>query len=730
MKKIFLTLFLIFFLIAASLIAVLSLTGYETVKFNKFISNKVIENNKNIIIKLEKIKFKLEIKNLSLFIETSNPDIKYQNITVPIENVKIYLDFISLIKSKPKIDKVNILSKEINIEQLKKIIVKTKPSNLNSIITNKIVKGKLITNLEIYFDKNLKIKNYIARGKIKEMSAIISKNLILKDTAFNFFADSTDILIKNIESKIDGILFKSGDLQIEKNNNINLKSNFITEVKINNQNIENYLQYLKNNELIINDMNVKANINHNLNITFDKTFKVTNYTYNGKGKITDLTYKLKKPMIIDFLPDKINSISLKNSDFNYRHSADKKNYINTSGSYQINNDNFQNYNFKNKFVDDLFNIETNFDFAQNLNLSLINYNKADNIVAKISSNITKTKDTINFNKIIYIENDNLISIEKLKISKKKFISLKKIKVKTSSKNILKNDFDLYFGENINLKGKKYDATNLNKILNKKSKDNFLKKINKKIDISLENIETPLSKTLTNFKLIGDIENGKFIKIISKGDFGDNKFLDITLKKDKKSKKKYLEIYSDLPRPLLTEYSFFEGLSGGVLIFSSIIDGDSSTNKLIIENFKIVNAPGVVKLLSLADFGGLADLAEGEGLSFEKLEIQTVKNKGSLKLKELFAIGPSISVLMDGYTDVNGLISLRGTLVPAKNLNNFLSKIPFLGKIIIPKEIGEGLFGVSFKMKGYPGKVKTTLNPIKTLTPRFITKAIERTKKTK
>ena len=186
----------------------------------------------------------------------------------------------------------------------------------------------------------------------------------------------------------------------------------------------------------------------------------------------------------------------------------------------------------------------------------------------------------------------------------------------------------------------------------------------------------------------------------------------------------------MPRPLLTEYSFFEGLSGGVLIFSSIIDGDSSTNKLIIENFKIVNAPGVVKLLSLADFGGLADLAEGEGLSFEKLEIQTVKNKGSLKLKELFAIGPSISVLMDGYTDVNGLISLRGTLVPAKNLNNFLSKIPFLGKIIIPKEIGEGLFGVSFKMKGYPGKVKTTLNPIKTLTPRFITKAIERTKKTK
>ena len=106
------------------------------------------------------------------------------------------------------------------------------------------------------------------------------------------------------------------------------------------------------------------------------------------------------------------------------------------------------------------------------------------------------------------------------------------------------------------------------------------------------------------------------------------------------------------------------------------------------------------------------------------------NKGFIKLEELFAIGPSISVLMDGYKTPSGLTSLRGTLVPAKNLNKLLSKIPVIGKIIIPKEIGEGLFGVSFKMKGMPGKIKTTINPIKTLTPRFITKALEKSKKSK
>ena len=109
---------------------------------------------------------------------------------------------------------------------------------------------------------------------------------------------------------------------------------------------------------------------------------------------------------------------------------------------------------------------------------------------------------------------------------------------------------------------------------------------------------------------------------------------------------------------------------------------------------------MVKLLTLADLGGLADLAEGDGISFKILEINMEKNKEILKLNEILAIGPSISVLMEGYQDQN-LTSLRGTLVPAKTLNKLISKIPVLGDIVIPKEVGEGLFGISFKMKGPP-----------------------------
>ena len=240
----------------------------------------------------------------------------------------------------------------------------------------------------------------------------------------------------------------------------------------------------------------------------------------------------------------------------------------------------------------------------------------------------------------------------------------------------------------------------------------------------------MTDILKNFKLIGEIKRGQFVKISSKGDFGGNNFLDISMRKDKKTKKKYLEIYSDLTQPLLTEYNFFKGLSGGKLLFTSLIDGSASSSKLKIENFKVINAPGVIKLLSIADLGGLEDLAKGEGISFDELEINMEKKENFLKINEIIALGPSISVLMEGYQDENDLVSLRGTLVPAKTLNKIISKIPVIGNIVIPKEVGEGLFGISFKIKGSKGEMKTTINPIRTLTPRFIQKIIDRNKTTK
>ena len=64
------------------------------------------------------------------------------------------------------------------------------------------------------------------------------------------------------------------------------------------------------------------------------------------------------------------------------------------------------------------------------------------------------------------------------------------------------------------------------------------------------------------------------------------------------------------------------------------------------------------------------------------------------------------------------------------LNSIIAKIPVVGSILVGKKAGEGVVGVSFKMKGPPKNIKTTVNPIKTLTPRFIVRALEKIKKQK
>ena len=119
---------------------------------------------------------------------------------------------------------------------------------------------------------------------------------------------------------------------------------------------------------------------------------------------------------------------------------------------------------------------------------------------------------------------------------------------------------------------------------------------------------------------------------------------------------------------------------------------------------------------------------GEGIRFDEFEMNYSTKDKLITIDEIYSIGPSISILMEGYIQSNELISLRGTLVPATTINKFIGKIKVIGKILVGKKKGEGVFGVSFKIKGPPKNLKTTVNPIKTLTPRFITRTLEKIKK--
>ena len=192
--------------------------------------------------------------------------------------------------------------------------------------------------------------------------------------------------------------------------------------------------------------------------------------------------------------------------------------------------------------------------------------------------------------------------------------------------------------------------------------------------------------------------------------------------------KITTLYSSRAKPLVKRYKFIRGFDEGYLDFYSSKKDNISISKLNIYDFKLKELPVLTKILTLASLQGIADILSGEGIRFDEFEMN-FKNQGDLMtIDEIYAIGPAISILMSGYVEDDKLISLRGTLVPATTINKTISTIPVLGKILVGDKTGEGVFGVSFKIKGPPKKLETTVNPIKTLTPRFITRTIEKIKK--
>ena len=723
MKKTLVNLIILTTLIVILLITILSTFGIETNKFNRFITEKV-SKTKNINLELERIKFKINIKELSLFLETKNPKITYRNVLVPAQNIKVYIDFLSLIKSNPKIKKISFKLEELDINELKNLSKIIKPSNFKSLLNNKIKEGKLISEIEIFLSDQGNLNNFIAKGIVKDLKIEFINNLNFSNVNLGFFADKNDILIKNIFGDFEGIKIFDGDIQLNLENGIKLNSNFNSKLNLDKNLSKKYAKFFQNIIFFNNLTSLKADLNNNITLTLDNTYKLKDYNYNVLGNVEKSKFEFSNPIQNKLITEKIKSLYF--SDIQIKTSLNsKKVNIQGEGKYSFDDLDFLKINFESNLSNNFTNLSLDLDYQNSLFIDFINYQKQKNSVANLSLSFQKNNDDFKINKLIFKEKNNLIEIDNLILKDNEFFSFKTIKVKT-----IHNDFLIQNKKKILIKGSKFDATYLGKFLSNKGSDNRLNNLNSNIEIDFKNIKVPMSEKLENFKLIGEIKKGQFIKISSKGDFGGNNYLDISMKKDKNTERKYLEIYSDLTRPLLTEYKFFNGLSGGKLLFTSVIDESSSNSKLKIEKFKVVNAPGLIKLLSLADLGGLADLVEGEGLSFDLLEIDMEKKDNILKLNEILALGPSISVLMEGYQDENGLTSLKGTLVPAKTLNKMISKIPVIGNIVIPKEVGEGLFGVSFKMKGPKGKIKTTINPIRTLTPRFIQKIIDKNKETK
>ena len=722
---------LVTFLILILAIFYLSVFGIKTDKFNNKITNSILKINKKINLSLSDVNYLLNPYNFTINIKTKNPEIILKGRNLRIKEIQTNVALKSLINDQFLIDDMQITTKEIKLND---IIASARifHNSPQLFVLDTIIKGGFLTaNINLKFDKRGKIKkNYKISGSVKQAKLNILNQFKLQNFNFNFEIVENTYLLKKIDTKFNNIKIKSPLIKIKKNKNLffvngqllNDKKNFdIKELKPIFGNLFN------NNDIQKIEFSSKNNFSFNVrkNLKFDD-FKVESII-----DLNQLIYEAKNLSLQTYFPNFVKEIKLEEHKIviNYN-----KNKFDIKGKGKILLENkIDNLSYQITKDGSSISFDSKINLKNNLLLiDFLNYEKKEGLDSLVLiKGSFKKNNQLRFDLISLNEKNNEISIKGLDLSKSfKIKDIQNFNINYKNNNNILNDLSIKKNNsNFIIKGESFDVSRIiNNIMdNEDESSTIFENLNSRININIKKTYIDEVNYVNNLYGNIDFNNNKINDLKLESTFPNDKKINMSIKTNNNSETT-TRLFSGYPKPLIKRYNFIKGFEGGYLDFYSSKKGKISNSVLVIDNFKVKEVPVFAKLLSLASLQGIADLLTGEGIRFTDFEMNFSNQKGLTTIDEMYAIGPAVSILMDGYIESKKLVSLRGTLVPATTINRSIASIPLLGKILIGDKTGEGVFGVSFKIKGSPKDLKTTVNPIKTLTPRFITRTLEKIKK--
>ena len=714
----------------AAIIVYLSIYGIKTEKFNNEIIKNISKINKKINLSLNEVNYLLNPLNFSINISTKNPKILIEDKSLDLKDITSNISLKSFINNQFSIDDLKISTKEIKIKDLISL-ARAAEGSPQLFVLDKITKeGILSANINLMFDLNGEIKNNSQiNGTIKKAKFNIFNQAKIDNLNLSFNIKNNQLTLSKIETNLNNVKLKSPLIKIEKKIDI-----FFVDGKVINDQ-QNY-DISKLEPIIddwLNNIGIKK-IDFNSVSTFS-------FNVNKKLKLNDLKLEtnlnlenfeiVKNPLNLKpFLPNYIEQVKFKDHKIKIKLTKDILD-IKGDGDIYI-GDELEQLSYSIINNDGKIIFDTKLNIKNNpLIINFLDYNKKKEDSSEILlKGIYKKNKELIFKNISITEKNNQILIEDLLLSKNfKIKDLDYVKLDYRNKNDLLNKIELKKNKsNFSIKGKSFDATQLiNNSMDDDESSTIFENFNSRFDIKIDT--TYINKNDYTKNLFGNFtfKENKLDKLNLASTFSNNKKMNLSIETNNQ-KETITKFVSNYPEPLIKRYDFIKGFEEGYLDFYSIKKDGVSNSVLIIDNFKVKEVPVFAKLLSLASLQGIADLLTGEGIRFNDFEMIYSSQKGLTNIEEMYAIGPAISILMDGYIESKKLVSLRGTLVPATTINRSIASIPMLGKILIGDKTGEGVFGVSFKIKGPPKNLTTTVNPIKTLTPRFITRTLEKIKK--
>ena len=736
----------LFFKILSALIFIIFITlvvlsyGISTDKFNNKIITQIEKRIPNSKANFKEANISLDIFTLGLKIKINKPDILVDRQSINLKSFTIFSDLKSSFEEKYLLQKIEIDFDDNKILDLKKTsLIKKVPVLDQTKFLDGIAKGNLVID---QFQKQKVSTSFT--GELKNVSIDIYEDIpFIKDLTGNIDFENNKITLSDTAGVFGTFGIKSDEVSYSIDNrelrgNINIDGQLKSSLNLNK--ISTSLLNLNLEK--IKDIGGQLTLNSNLDIQFDNNFKVIKDKTQFNLNTTNLNFKYSDPYEFDF--KNINSLikfdrkgqlvangdfilNNKKNNFAVNRKSSKDFFdIKLNGEVNLKETFFKkndflikddlNYNIKTKLKDfNKFNIETSLDLSNSeVDLSLFNYTKNKGVNSKLNFIFYKNNKNIKISKLNFVSKNDQINIQSIYLDEK--FNLKdfdNIKINLGDNNKLRVTKNK---RNYLIKGEKLD---LRRVLNQRGRNKdveFNSMIDGSLKVDLKRIYLP-GASLINYKNTSLVKKGTITKLNSFANFDDLTIFSHEVKNNKAGNKELI-IRSDKAKPFLSNYEFLKGLEKGTLdIRRETLSKDFSVTEIKINNFYLKEMPILTNILSIASLTGALDVLEGKGIFFKEAYLKYELRNNELKIIECYGTGPSLGFIIEGRVGADNFISLSGSLAPANTINNIVRGIPVIGKVLTGKK-GDGIFGASFKIKGNKD-LKTEVNPIRTITPRFV-----------
>ncbi len=164
------------------------------------------------------------------------------------------------------------------------------------------------------------------------------------------------------------------------------------------------------------------------------------------------------------------------------------------------------------------------------------------------------------------------------------------------------------------------------------------------------------------------------------------------------------------------------MEGGNLNLIVSTGGDASAGTATISNFTLRDEPAFRKLVAAAPAreDGVVDPTS---VRFQKMTIDFERSPGLLDIRDAVIYNPSMGLTTAGQIDfAHGDIDVSGTFVPVYSVNNMLSQIPLVG-ILLGGGQNEGVFGLTYHVRGSLNSPEVTVNPLSAIAPGILRKIL-------